>query len=45
MRPHPQVPLGELLMELAETVLEPGALDRDPQILQAKAQQLLVGQR
>jgi hypothetical protein len=45
MRPHPQVPLGKLLMKLAKTVLEPGARDRDLQILQAKAQQLLVGQR
>jgi hypothetical protein len=32
-------------MQPGKTILEPGALDRDLQILESKAQQLLVGQR
>ena len=45
VRPHPQPPLRELLVEIGEAALEPGAFERDLEVLQAQLQQLSVGKR
>src|ERR1041384_41399 len=44
VRPQPDAPLVKLLVETVETVLEPGAFDRDPQAAEAALEQLLVRQ-
>src|SRR5215813_6518601 len=45
MGSDPDASLIELIMEIAETIVEPGAFDRDPEVLQAELEELLVGQR
>jgi hypothetical protein len=42
VRPQPDTPLRELLMETAEAILEPGASDRNPQTAEAALEQLLI---
>src|SRR5207248_2687441 len=44
MRPHPQLALCELIEQIVEAILEPSACDGDLEILEAKLEQLLVGQ-
>src|SRR5581483_4157758 len=45
MRPDRQLPPLQFAMQVAQAVFEPGALDADLEVLQAKFQQFLVGQR
>src|SRR4029079_4857340 len=45
MRPHTDAALRELLVQVVEAVLEPGALDRQPEVAKAELEQLLVRQR
>src|SRR5690606_20472056 len=42
--PQPDVPLFEFLMESRETILEPGAFNRDPQAAEAQLEQLVIRQ-
>ena len=42
VRPQPNAPLIELFMESAETILEPGAFDRNPQAAETLLEQLLI---
>ena len=44
MGPDPDAALLEFVVEIVEAVLEPGAFDRDLEVLEAKLEQLLVGQ-
>src|SRR5262249_38232237 len=45
VRPQPDAPLFELLMELVEAVLEPGPFNHDSQTAEPALEQVLVGQR
>src|SRR5438128_2242086 len=45
MGPHPDAPLFKLIVQIVETVFEPGALYRNLEVAKAKLKQLLVGQR
>jgi hypothetical protein len=45
MGPDSDAALLELAMEIVEAVLEPGAFERELEILEADLEQLLVGQR
>src|SRR5262245_25773813 len=42
VRPQPDAPFSELLMETAHAILEPGAFDRNPQAAEAALEQLLI---
>src|SRR5580700_1848598 len=42
VRPQPDAPLFELLIEGVKTILEPGAFDRNPQTREAALEQLLI---
>jgi hypothetical protein len=44
MGPDPKPPLIKLSMEVFQAPLEPRALDRDLEILEAKLQEFFVGQ-
>src|SRR4051794_16802679 len=44
VRPQPDVPLLELLVERADAVLEPGAFERNPQAGEALLEQLVIRQ-
>src|ERR1700710_154297 len=44
MRPQPDAPLFELFIKRADTILKPGAFDRNPQTTEALLQQLLIRQ-
>jgi hypothetical protein len=42
MWPQPDAPLFELFIKSADTILEPGALDHNPQATEALLEQLLI---
>jgi hypothetical protein len=44
MWPQPDVPLFELFIKRADTILEPSAFDRNPQATEALLEQLLIRQ-
>ena len=44
MRPQPDAALFELVVEIVQAVLQPGALDPDLEVLEAAPEQLLGGQ-
>src|SRR3954468_8316906 len=44
MRPQPDVPLLELFIKIAYTILQPSAFDRNPHTTEALLQQLLIRQ-
>ena len=45
MWPHANIVLVKLAIKRVKAALEPGSLDRDPEILEPDLQQLVVGQR
>jgi hypothetical protein len=42
MRPDPQPPLRELVIEVLQAALEPGPSEGDLEVLEAKLQELVV---
>src|SRR5215467_16245910 len=42
VRPQPNAPLFEFLIESVETILEPSVFDRNPQITEALLKQLFI---